>query len=430
MSTQELVPLFPSATHPALPISAQILSTLRHLTAPGKGNDLKAEERAALVGVAALLGCEKIQSKDLPFSSAQKASSVSPAHFRSSLSRCRKLLESTTLPTTSSPTKSDKGKGRGTRQASSSLSPSKRPAVVVAVTAKTTSTSTSVSAPGSGSGFGTEIEGEANDDVTPTPNPPLISASPFTTPRKKFKFSSGIDISSLVRSPRQAQAHDPTVASPLRHSVTRQPSTRIDKNAQTRTSSAGQSEDDEEVGREGESELGTPTKKVKYSNPVGIDLEHPPPLSSTHLSSSAARRKREREDPSAFFAMRPGMGSLSTPAGKGTGTGTKDLHHAGEEGEGWLRRLRTEERSAPRSRKDRREKRVDKKIQKRDWTFAEGVWGTAETQRQNTAILGRVWEHLPVWLEKNGQPTVEETEVGEGGTLVDILLRAGEERGI
>lgn len=59
MSYTELTPLFPSSTHPALPIAAQILSTLRTLTAPGKGNDLKPEEHAALVGVSALLGCEK-----------------------------------------------------------------------------------------------------------------------------------------------------------------------------------------------------------------------------------------------------------------------------------------------------------------------------------------------------------------------------------
>jgi len=59
MSSQELHPFFPSATHPAIPVAAQILSTLRSLTAPGKGNDLRAEERAALVGVSALLGCER-----------------------------------------------------------------------------------------------------------------------------------------------------------------------------------------------------------------------------------------------------------------------------------------------------------------------------------------------------------------------------------
>ena len=55
----ELIPLFPSATHSALPFASQILSTLRQLTAPGKGNDLKPEESAALVGISALLGCER-----------------------------------------------------------------------------------------------------------------------------------------------------------------------------------------------------------------------------------------------------------------------------------------------------------------------------------------------------------------------------------
>ena len=59
MSHNELLPLFPSALHPAIPVASQILSTLRGLTAPGRGNNIKPEERAALVGVAALLGCER-----------------------------------------------------------------------------------------------------------------------------------------------------------------------------------------------------------------------------------------------------------------------------------------------------------------------------------------------------------------------------------
>lgn len=66
MSSAELVPLFPSATHPAIPIAARILSTLRNLTAPGKGNDMKPEERAALVGISALLGCERCVYPHLP----------------------------------------------------------------------------------------------------------------------------------------------------------------------------------------------------------------------------------------------------------------------------------------------------------------------------------------------------------------------------
>jgi hypothetical protein len=59
MSSAELAHLFPSATHPALPVAVSILASLRALTAPGKGNDLRPEERTALVGVAALLGCER-----------------------------------------------------------------------------------------------------------------------------------------------------------------------------------------------------------------------------------------------------------------------------------------------------------------------------------------------------------------------------------
>ncbi|XAO21540.1 hypothetical protein I312_100293 [Cryptococcus bacillisporus CA1280] len=95
-TSDELLRFFPSATHAALPISIRILSTLRHLTGPGKGNELKSEERAALVGVAAVLACEQIQSKDLPEKSAQKASSVSASHFRSALSLSRRLLSQQT----------------------------------------------------------------------------------------------------------------------------------------------------------------------------------------------------------------------------------------------------------------------------------------------------------------------------------------------
>jgi hypothetical protein len=55
----ELTHFFPSATHPAIPIATELLSTLRNLTAPGTGNALKSGERTALVGVAALLACER-----------------------------------------------------------------------------------------------------------------------------------------------------------------------------------------------------------------------------------------------------------------------------------------------------------------------------------------------------------------------------------
>ncbi|WWD18577.1 hypothetical protein CI109_103030 [Kwoniella shandongensis] len=427
MSTQELVPLFPSATHPALPISAQILSTLRHLTAPGKGNDLKSEERAALVGVAALLGCERIQSKDLPLSSAQKASSVSPAHFRSALTRCRKLLETTSaLPRQSpSPSKRTKRVPQG-GSTSPSVSPSKREDVV-----ESTSTSTSISAAGSGSGGGggaslavdpTTPHGNIHEDVTPTPNPPPVSASPFTTPRKKYKYSSGIDISSLVRTtPRQA--HDPVTASPLRQSMTRQASAKIPhpstrKAGYTSVGELGEEEEEEEE----EVEVGTPTKKIKYSNPTGIDLEHPPPHihSPSTATASASARRRKNEDVSSFFALRPG----------GTETASSPMvgahaHALAQVGEGWLHRLGQEDRgSVTRVRKVREKK--GRKVKKRDWTFSETVWGGEPGEE----VWDKVWGQLPEWLERNGRPSVETTRVETGSSLVDILLRAGTDKGL
>lgn len=57
--SSELAPFFPLSNHPALSVAHTVLSTLRNLTGPGKGNDLKAEERAALAGVSALIACEK-----------------------------------------------------------------------------------------------------------------------------------------------------------------------------------------------------------------------------------------------------------------------------------------------------------------------------------------------------------------------------------
>ncbi|OCF30447.1 hypothetical protein I316_07934 [Kwoniella heveanensis BCC8398] len=434
MSSNELIPLFPSATHPALPISSQILSTLRHLTAPGKGNDLKPEERAALVGVAALLGCERIQSKDLPLASAQKASSVSPAHFRSTLTRCRKLLEdvSTKSPTTSP----------------SKRSPRKQPA----------STSTSASSTGLGeisTSIATGIGGagvESSSQVVTTQD----VINPLATPKKKYKFSSGIDISSLVKTartpqtPRISHAHEPSTASPLRHSVVRQPSAKhphpnkIDVNA----SAADGLEDlyaideDEEgdelrLGPDGiQVDVGTPTKIVKYSNPVGIDLENPParfPRTGT--------AKKKREDASAFFALRPG--AVASPAHTNTkpgeGEGGREADDIDEAG--WMHRRPQEthtHRTTPRQRQrardddeqdrsERRKKRKqkreeDKKRNGVDWTFSESVWGSKSDEEVNR-YMNRIWSELPTWLEEHGRPSIDHTRV-KGTDVVDIILNA------
>ncbi|WWD04997.1 hypothetical protein V865_003068 [Kwoniella europaea PYCC6329] len=391
MSSNELIPLFPSATHPAIPISAQILSTLRHLTGPGKGNDLKPEERAALVGVSALLGCEKIQSKDLPLSSAQKASSVSPAHFRSTLSKCRTLLESIPSPSVSLSKRSAGG------------SPSKRSSASTAGNSPSEKSSNSHS-----NSLGVPEDIDIEESITPSGGVrPEDVLSPLQTPKKKYKFSSGLDISSLVKSPRTPRTYDSVIASPLRQSVTRQPST---KHPQHTT----KNQQEEEEG-EGEDVERTPSKKNKFivtpGHGHGVDLENPPPASAIR----SVQKRRKGEDPSAFFALRPGSGNIShTPNKFGSGEGIE------VEGEGWMHRRPEETHRKNKVRRIdhegeiRRKKR--KEVRKVDWTYKEGVWG-----RQKEAELDQVWKDLDIWLGNNDMSSIEDTPVN-GSNAVDILL--------
>lgn len=257
--------------------------------------------------------------------SAQKACSVSPAHFRSALTHARRLLKTVDSPSldASSSTR------RSTR--SSDTSPSK---------------SQSLHVPDLGL-----VEGE---DVTPANT---SAPSPFTTPKKKFKFSSGIDISSLVRNtPKSVKnAHEPSQSSPLRHSVT--PSKRP------------QSPDD--VAAADTEDVRTPTKRVKYVK--GVDLEHvdvPAAISST--------RKR-KEDPSAFLALRPGaVGSLdlgSEQVKRKEWNGNIPI----EDGLPDVRPPRVRRTEAERSRMKLKER------MKRDWRYPETVWG-ADVDRQRDEV--------------------------------------------
>lgn len=58
-SRSEIEPFFPSITHECIRVGMDILSKLRSRTGPGKGNDLKPEEYAALPGVSAFLAAER-----------------------------------------------------------------------------------------------------------------------------------------------------------------------------------------------------------------------------------------------------------------------------------------------------------------------------------------------------------------------------------
>ncbi|KAL1408191.1 hypothetical protein Q8F55_004996 [Vanrija albida] len=273
--SHELAPLFPSATHPALPVAADILSTLRHLTAPGKGNDLRPEERTALVGVAALLGCERVQSHDLLETAVQRASSVSPARFKSALATSRRLLAT-----------------------ADAQSPSRRrPATQ--------------SAP------------------APSAAPAL---SPFATPKKRFKYASGVDVSALV------SPHAPATGSPLRACATPSRLAAAENDADTTPSK-----------RAGGGET-TPSKRARGDDDE-VELE------TTPTKRTSARRRAD-DDVAAFFALRPGAGS-SPDNGKAAAAAPPDASLD------FLRRLPSPA-PLPRPRAKR---------PRRDWRYAEGVWG-------------------------------------------------------
>ncbi|KAL7423020.1 hypothetical protein Q5752_002319 [Cryptotrichosporon argae] len=324
MSAHELAPLFPSATHPALPIAAQILSTLRNLTAPGKGNDLKPEERAALVGVAALIGCERVQSKDLVEKSAQKACSVSPAHFRSALAVARRVLATSSSSETSPrrPTRSPRS------------SPSKAETVRAA-----SSSSSATPAPASGSGSGSTAA------ATPVPD----ALSPFQTPRKKFRYASSLDLAGLSRS---AHKHSPAQPSPLRPRIVSLAAAAADAASAPTAAVEGHGagvnaveEDDDDVER-------TPSKR---RGPGGA------------LSTGAReKRQREAEGREAFFALRPVAGKVGGEDVDAPGTVVEQ-----EEDEAGFWRADEFGRTAVAGAADLAAK---PKRARRDWTYAETKW--------------------------------------------------------
>ncbi|KAK4685683.1 hypothetical protein P7C73_g4462, partial [Tremellales sp. Uapishka_1] len=320
MSSHELIPLFPSATHPAIPIATRILSTLRLLTAPGKGNDLKPEERAALVGVSAMLGCEKMQSKDLPLSSAQKASSVSPAHFKSCLAHSRRILSAIDLD----------------------VSPSRK-----------------------------------NKPSASTSTAPIPILSPVSTPKKKFQYSSGVDLSGLAGRSGSLKS-TPAQSSPLKQSVTPY-------------------KEHEGAGEE-EEEMQTPTKKVKYAVKAGVDLQAGP---ST---------KRKREDTSAFLSLRPGSsrGNETSPT-----PGEKELMD--------MLRPKRKEREVGRAKKVRREQ------PRMDWTFREGIWGSTEVMASNREIIERIRQALPAYCASNSLPSPSGHTLRDD-TLEEVMLNSWKER--
>jgi hypothetical protein len=248
----------------------------------------------------------RIQSHDLPPLSAQKASSVSPAHFKSALLRARRLLSQI----------------EDQPQASSSSS-------------KRTSPRTTTTNPGGG-------------------GPSIDPLSPFTTPRKKFKYSSGLDVSDLLKSgSASGHKHTPVTGSPLKFSST------------TKEDRTGRGEED--VSR-------TPTKRVQYGHVRGVDLASV--VSNTDTDEGSTSRKRRRDDTSAFMALRP------DPSVPRTSTAVVEDMGMPEEEKEYLLSMREKRRKRPTG------ERVG--LKRRDWTCREGVWGSGGVQKWNKVVLDKV----------------------------------------
>ncbi|GMK56000.1 hypothetical protein CspeluHIS016_0210560 [Cutaneotrichosporon spelunceum] len=265
MSSAELIHLFPSATHPALPVSATILSTLRALTAPGKGNDLRPEERTALVGVAALLGCERVQSHDLAPAAVQRASSVAPAHFKSALATARALLAANDSLRSASHSSHSHHSTPSRSSQSTPLHHTSSPHAHSTPSAQRVSTMPA--------GSGSRID-------------PL---SPFMTPRKKFRATSTHDLSGLLT----PHKHSPAASSPLRASSSAE--TTPHKHVLRGTGGEAEAE------AEGESDREATPKRARADRVIGD------PQTPSRRSARAAAKMRERHGAAAFLAMRPGL---------------------------------------------------------------------------------------------------------------------------
>jgi len=170
--------------------------------------------------------------------------------------------------------------------------------------------------------------------------------SPFTTPRKKRTYTSGIDVSDLLKSGSK-HAHTPATGSPLRNSST----------------SIRKEDKEEDVSR-------TPTKRVKYGTLRGVDL------ATIEVEEGASARKRRKVDTSAFMALKP---DLTAPRVVEKVRRGDELP---EEEKEYLLSIREKRRTRPSG------SRVG--LKRKDWTFREGVWGSEGVQRKNRVLLDKV----------------------------------------
>jgi hypothetical protein len=172
--------------------------------------------------------------------------------------------------------------------------------------------------------------------------------SPFTTPRKKRTYTSGIDVSDLLKSGSK-HAHTPATGSPLRNSST----------------SIRKEDKEEDVSR-------TPTKRVKYGTVRGVDLSSV----DVEVEEGASARKRRKEDTSAFMALKPDHNAPRVVEEVGRGD------ELPEEEKEYLLSIREKRRTRPSG------SRAGSK--RKDWTFREGFWGSEGVQKRNQVLLDKV----------------------------------------
>lgn len=172
----------------------------------------------------------------------------------------------------------------------------------------------------------------------------------MSTPKKKFKYTSGVDISGLVRSSGKASTSTPNVGSPLKQSIT--PS-------KSRQKSQAEDGDGGESGNE-EEEVQTPSKKVRYAD--------------TRLNGPSSRKK---EDVTAFLSLLPG--SDSTTGVRATVLDSREEVRPTREEMGFFTERTTKSRGVKRKLKPRR-----------DWTYKESVWGSDAGSEGNRKKLDDV----------------------------------------
>lgn len=269
-----------------------------------------------------------MQSHDLAESSLQRLSSVSPARFKSALATSRRLLESA--------------------EASSPSGRRKRPAT-------------------------------SSPTTSPTKVTTADAMSPFQTPRKKFKYTSGLDLTGLVH------AHSPSKGSPLKQSVT--PSKRREKREIVDVSDS-----DNEV-------EATPTKR---RTPAAATTTAP---RSPRSARQKARDQKEKDGKAAFLALRPGASDVPS------------IQVTDEEGEDDLTPRR---RSPVRRLVDELQPRPTRKRTRvrMDWTFRETVWASFDPE-------GEAHKRRRAELEEILRPfeNVEPVD-GPAKTVDEIVLEA------